>query len=635
MRLEQWAAKRGVNLDVLRNPPDVAIPRDLSCVHRGEIIRVQGCDLCGLKGVETKVYTCGVHAECTDNKSIRKIRSCAACEDRQTVPDPQSEAPPVTPAIDWLPRHVTRWAVGVTTAPRLVPTLARCVASIQAAGWSDLRIFAEPGSDLKGLGAGAEVIQRTERLGAFRNFVASMRELLAEHSKAQAILLFQDDVILCREVRDFLERDLWPSPKTGVISIYTPNHKVYAPEDVKGCRWINSKWLIGACALAFPRHVAEAIVAHPLAKNWRGAAKGSQPVPHLKKAVDCYVGHAVAELNLRAYYYNPSMVQHIATTSAIGHGGANGKRRSGTFPGETHRAIELYKNHRPETRWNLPGKTRRHSEDDKPLPAITAAAVRRISIVPRADISVVIPACGSPDLTTRCLTHLASYGEVSMKITVVDNGSKLEELQAVELHAAGLGLDLVTIRNRENLGFTPAVNQGLELSAGRHVLLLNNDCFVGPGCLPAMLRHLESAPKIAATGPLTGDQGFLSLRRQDRKQEAGFCCGRPMPDLKDPVAAAAALTVRGSKPLFMLPFFCTLLHRDAVSDVGFLDNSPEYSAGLGADDDWCVRARRKGWKLLVCFDAYAAHLHKESFRRLGIDRRALQNVAMTKLKGAS
>ena len=100
-------------------------------------------------------------------------------------------------------------------------------------------------------------------------------------------------------------------------------------------------------------------------------------------------------------------------------------------------------------------------------------------------------------------------------------------------------------------------------------------------------------------------------------------------DYDDPVASA--LSVRGpfrAQAEGMVAFFCTLLHRDALKDCGPLDErTADFEAGLGADDEWCLRASRRGWGVLVALDAYAAHLGHQSFRRLEIDRDSLQAPA--------
>ncbi len=243
----------------------------------------------------------------------------------------------------------------------------------------------------------------------------------------------------------------------------------------------------------------------------------------------------------------------------------------------------------------------------------------------RESLAVIIPACDAVDLTCRCLDNLALHGDVPLQIVYVDNGSRADAPRQVAAHAERLGLDLCVIRNSTNIGFTAAVNQGIRAAGRRHVLVLNNDCFIGPGCLSRMLAQLKE--RVAAVGPVTGDDGSQSLRRTRIRSRVGVS-GEI--DESDPIAGSTALAHNcgRSMPADRLSFFCTLLSAEALREFGPLD---ERLAQLGSDDEWCARGRKSGWKIRVAMDAYAAHLHKSSFRRLGLDRAALQREALRRL----
>lgn len=240
-------------------------------------------------------------------------------------------------------------------------------------------------------------------------------------------------------------------------------------------------------------------------------------------------------------------------------------------------------------------------------------------------VSVVIPASGCGDLTVQCLKHLGDYCGVPFHVVYVDNGSSLATLDTVAQAASDAGFLLRMIRNQENLGFTHAVNQGIEASGDADVLVLNNDCFVGPGCVENLVRELRFDDRIAAVGPLTGDDGKQSLRRDDRRSLLG------LPDdildqLDDPVRVAIRLSQKlRSVPEPVLSFFCALLRREALTQHGGLD--PQFSSGLAADDEWCFRVRSHGHEVRVVLNAYATHLHRTSFERLQLNRDALQQDA--------
>ena len=250
-------------------------------------------------------------------------------------------------------------------------------------------------------------------------------------------------------------------------------------------------------------------------------------------------------------------------------------------------------------------------------------------------IEVVIPATDSADLTSECLWHLARYSGLPLHVTYVDNGSQPGTVEQVEAAAELLHLPIEVIRNRKNVGFTRAVNQGIGRSSGRHVLCLNNDCFVGPQCLDRMFAELVNSgtdSRVAAVGPLSGDDSRHSLRNPRLRTAAGITANGSF-DYFDALAGFQVLSRqrRGvSDPL--LAFFCTLLSRDALRECGHLDDrTPEFRSGLGADDEWCHRVTAAGWQLRMALDAYAVHLGNRTFQRLSMDRRGLQKQALRRL----
>jgi GT2 family glycosyltransferase len=240
-------------------------------------------------------------------------------------------------------------------------------------------------------------------------------------------------------------------------------------------------------------------------------------------------------------------------------------------------------------------------------------------------VCVVIPACGSEDLTSRCLSHLGDFCGVPFFVVYVDNGSPVSTLDAVAQSAGAAGISLRIIRNLENRGFTAAVNQGIAASGGANVLLLNNDCFIGPGCVENLARELKFHDRLAACGPLTGDEGQQSLRREDRRALLQLP-DAILEELDDPVRVAFRLghPLRSvAEPV--LSFFFALLSHEALARYGGLD--PQFPSGLAADDEWCFRVRNHGREVRVVLNAYATHLHKSSFKRLDIDRNSLQEEA--------
>lgn len=57
---------------------------DLTCTHRGPVLREVPCKLCGAQQKTVAVYQCAIHSECTltRTKSGTDFTCCLTCRDR-------------------------------------------------------------------------------------------------------------------------------------------------------------------------------------------------------------------------------------------------------------------------------------------------------------------------------------------------------------------------------------------------------------------------------------------------------------------------------------------------------------------------------------------------------------------------
>ncbi|PAF15529.1 hypothetical protein CHH51_18460 [Terribacillus saccharophilus] len=62
----------------------------------------------------------------------------------------------------------------------------------------------------------------------------------------------------------------------------------------------------------------------------------------------------------------------------------------------------------------------------------------------------------------------------------------------------------------------------------------------------------------------------------------------------------------------MLIGFCIYFKRSALNEIGFFD-AKTFKRGYGEEIDWCLRARAKGYKLIISEGAYVYHVGGTSF----------------------
>lgn len=216
-------------------------------------------------------------------------------------------------------------------------------------------------------------------------------------------------------------------------------------------------------------------------------------------------------------------------------------------------------------------------------------------------IDVVVPVYRDVDGTRRCLERvLATHeGLLDRLIVVNDRGPEprmLPMLRALRsAHAAVRLLD-----NERNLGFVGSANRGLLLHRG-DVVILNSDTYPAEGWLRELAAVLAADSRIAAASPLSNNGTLCSVPR--------FCEPTPAEDI-DP----ARLDLSELPPFTEMPTavgFCMLMRGAVVDELGGFD--PAYGRGYNEENDWCQRARARGYIVGRANRAYVAHLGQVSF----------------------
>ena len=589
-------------------------------LHDGVVSKAT-CEVCPYAKPESVDFFSQTARLSARTKATVKPKPCGFC------PPPKPDDPHDGQIKNILPPGVTKWAVGVSVGIRKKPVVQHCLESLAKNGWEPI-VFAEPGVEKVG---DFEWIQRPQTIapliwsperispdgqfGIFQNYLQSVADLLVRFPEAEAILYVQDDVIFSNGVREFLERDLWPSQKTGFVSPYCPNEKGYRA-DPPQCRHVKHMYLISGQTYCFPREVAERMVADKTADLWKGAVSRREKVPWKRKALDAWTGIWMSSNSMKVYFYSPSLCDHHepqgmrGRNTTTGNGPHVGFRRPFNWIGQDASASDHIDH--AWVRYNLPGKEQRFPDPPE------------LSTDP---IHVIIPGVNSPELTESCLRHLAQSSE-PVHVCYVDNGSNQESLSKI----VGILDELFPekheiVRHESNLGFTAAVNAGLARASGRHSLILNNDCRVSSDCLSRLRLHLEWHPKVASVCPTTNDRGRCSLRNKNNQIEAGTSGLSGSPD-----EIQSRLNRTRVHPQDVLPWFCCMLHRDAIVTLNDLPKEAEFSSGLAVDDWWSIKMRKLGWIHLLAFDAFAAHDHMTTFNTLGLNRGKLLSVAQSKLR---
>lgn len=231
------------------------------------------------------------------------------------------------------------------------------------------------------------------------------------------------------------------------------------------------------------------------------------------------------------------------------------------------------------------------------------------------EVSIIIPSYNTCRFLINCLDSIYKTSKIPLEIIVVDNGSTDETVKEIKKQN-----EMKILRNKRNLGFAKAVNQGLKQASGEYLLLLNSDTVVSPGAIEKMVDYLEGHPEVGVVG--------CQLKDSDGSLQPS---GGYLPNLFNLFFWMTFLDdlpiIRKFFPAYHLEeksfyekerelgwvtgaFFLT--KKDVLKRVGFLD---EKMFMYVEEVDWCLRVKKAGFKIFFTPDASIIHLKGASGER--------------------
>ena len=234
------------------------------------------------------------------------------------------------PSVESYGKPIENWAVGITIAPRQIENYTHTIDSFLDAGWNSIHMFVEPDVKVADKHKHLPLTQRKTKLGAWKNWLTSLNDLIEFYPNADCYGLIQDDIIFCRGAKKFLEYTLWPAQDVGVCSVFTPSHYTrenpgWYKTNKKGKLWMAQTYF-------FPPDSARNCATHPICVDWTK-----------EKQIDNVVGRWADYSEQYPYYFSPSLVQHVGDTSTLwgSRNRAKGRRAATDFVGECFDAHEF------------------------------------------------------------------------------------------------------------------------------------------------------------------------------------------------------------------------------------------------------------------------------------------------------
>jgi GT2 family glycosyltransferase/glycosyltransferase involved in cell wall biosynthesis len=216
-------------------------------------------------------------------------------------------------------------------------------------------------------------------------------------------------------------------------------------------------------------------------------------------------------------------------------------------------------------------------------------------------IDIVIPVYAGYDETLVCLKSvLDSTDRADAEVVVVNDASPDSRLRNALVRLSDeAGVTLLT--NPVNLGFPGAANVGMRVHPGRDVILLNSDTKVSGDWLPRLRDAARSSEDIGTVTPLS---------------EAGSITDYARGDISVAEIDQTASRVNAGKAVD-LPVgvgFCLYIKRSCLEETGELDEVT-FANGYGEENDFCLRARGRGWRHIAATAVFIGHEGGHSYGR--------------------
>jgi GT2 family glycosyltransferase len=212
------------------------------------------------------------------------------------------------------------------------------------------------------------------------------------------------------------------------------------------------------------------------------------------------------------------------------------------------------------------------------------------------------------DDTIRCLESIEAIDNRSLATIAIDNCSLNDPTEELLNRFPWCQVE----RLGANTGWAGGNNAGIRLAMGRgaeRVILLNNDTTVHPRLVDRLVAAARSNPEFGVLGPVIcfmdePDAVMTDGCNFNRPDECGFFQRKAVPLGGMPEVTEVDI-VNGC---------CMMVDSRVVRSIGLID---ERFFLIHEESDFCLRARRAGYRCGVLNDALVWHKGSSSFKQVG------------------
>lgn len=217
-------------------------------------------------------------------------------------------------------------------------------------------------------------------------------------------------------------------------------------------------------------------------------------------------------------------------------------------------------------------------------------------------VSIIIVGWNHSSHLKLCLDSIAQYKMPEHEVIYIDNASEDDSINMVKsMHPT-----VTVIENKENLGFCYANNQGIEISNGKYVFILNPDTKLSENCLSKLHDYMEHNSKVGICGPK-----MLMMEHPQQINSMGmyYLSSGKKKHIGDGHEDNGNLK---SGPVPMLSGASMFCRKEALLDIGFFDTK---LFAYSDDAELSLRSWSKGWECHIVADAHIYHFRNAGNKR--------------------
>jgi len=239
-------------------------------------------------------------------------------------------------------------------------------------------------------------------------------------------------------------------------------------------------------------------------------------------------------------------------------------------------------------------------------------------------IHVVVPIHNAHEDLERCLYSVFRHQDI-YRIILIDDGSTdkiTRQLLATLQQHQGQRFEIA--RNDKSIGYLKTANRGMKM-AGGDVILLNSDTIVTSGWAKKMRECAYLRDRIATVTPFTNNGTECSIPEfgQNNEIPEGFT-------IDGFAELVERVSVNRYPDLVTGIGFCMYVRRAVIDEIGYLDEE-NFDQGYGEENDFSMRAMRKGYKNVLCDNTFIFHRGAASFGRARDAYIASSHVVLEKM----